>query len=106
MSNAVSIAKDATVGGVARVARAVPRMGKKADILPISKVVPIVKSAEDEYEDTLRALSEASVNRHFEPYVDIDWESPDFAVTEDDDRWILNASSDPLGAHPWYQAQP
>jgi len=72
----------------------------------VSKVVPIKKSAEDEYNDTLRALAEASVNRHFEPYVDIAWDSPDFAVTEDDDRWILNAACDPLGAHPWYQAQP
>jgi hypothetical protein len=57
------------------------------------------------YAATLTTLSDASVRRNFNPYTDIDWESPEFAVTDDDPRWILPAS-DPLGRHPWYQAQP
>ena len=60
----------------------------------------------DGYDETLRQLSEASVHKHFDPYVDIAWDSPEFAVVPDDDRWILNPEDDPLGAHPWYRAQP
>ncbi|WP_084352006.1 AurF N-oxygenase family protein [Millisia brevis] len=58
-----------------------------------------------EYYDNLRLLSEGSVNRHFDAYTDIDWQSPEFAVIEDDERWILPAT-DPLGGHPWYLAAP
>ncbi|BBZ43760.1 hypothetical protein MPRM_10410 [Mycobacterium parmense] len=57
-----------------------------------------------DYVDALATLSDGSVRRNFNPYTDIDWESPEFAVTRDDPRWILPAS-DPLGRHPWYQAQ-
>lgn len=56
------------------------------------------------YVDMLTTLSEGSVRRNFNPYTDIDWDAPDFAVTADDQRWIL-PESDPLGRHPWYQAQ-
>lgn len=56
------------------------------------------------YAATLTSLSEASV-RHFNPFADVDWESPIFSVTENDPRWVLS-TSDPLGGHPWYQAQP
>src|SRR5690606_5523289 len=58
-----------------------------------------------QYVDMLNTLSEGSVRRNFNPYIDIDWEAPEFAVTPDDERWILPAT-DPLGRHPWYQAQP
>jgi hypothetical protein len=58
-----------------------------------------------DYVDMLKTLSEGSVRRNFNPYTDIDWKSPEFAVFDDDPRWILPAS-DPLGRHPWYQAQP
>ena len=57
------------------------------------------------YVETLTALSEGSVRRNFNPYTDIDWDDPEFAVTSDDERWIL-PESDPLGRHPWYRAQP
>ncbi len=58
-----------------------------------------------EYVDMLTTLSEGSVRRNFNPYTDIDWDSPEFAVIDNDERWILPAT-DPLGRHPWYQAQP
>ena len=57
-----------------------------------------------QYVDTLTTLSEGSVRRNFNPYTDIDWDSAEFAVTPDDERWIL-PGTDPLGKHPWYQAQ-
>ena len=58
-----------------------------------------------EYVATLATLSEGSVRRHFNPYTDIDWDAPEFSVTKNDPRWVLSAT-DPLGRHPWYQAQP
>lgn len=63
------------------------------------------EASDDAYNETLRLLSEGSVNKNFDPYLDIDWDSPEFAVIPDDPRWILPAETDPLGAHPWYQAQ-
>lgn len=56
------------------------------------------------YTDMLNTLSEGSVRRHFNPYIDIDWDASEFAVTPNDERWIL-PGTDPLGRHPWYQAQ-
>jgi hypothetical protein len=57
-----------------------------------------------EYVDMLTTLSEGSVRRNFNPYTDIDWNSEEFAVVDNDERWILPAT-DPFGRHPWYQAQ-
>ncbi|MCG7582877.1 diiron oxygenase [Mycolicibacterium sp. OfavD-34-C] len=58
-----------------------------------------------EYVDMLNTLSDGSVRRNFNPYTDIDWDSPEFAVIPNDERWILPAT-DPIGQHPWYQSQP
>ena len=57
------------------------------------------------YADRLRTLSEASVHQHFDAFLDIDWDHPDFAIDPDDERWIL-PEADVLGRHPWYQALP
>lgn len=59
---------------------------------------------DQDYRDTLRVLSEGSVARRFDPYLDIDWDSPEFQIDPADPRWIL-PECDPLGAHPWYKAQ-
>jgi len=56
------------------------------------------------YVEKLATLSEGSVRRNFNPYTDIAWDSPEFAVVPNDPRWIL-PDTDPLGGHPWYQAQ-
>jgi hypothetical protein len=56
------------------------------------------------YVDMLTTLSEASLRRSFNPYSDVNWQSPECAVTPNDPRWIL-PSSDLLGAHPWYRSQ-
>ncbi|WP_067541287.1 AurF N-oxygenase family protein [Nocardia crassostreae] len=64
---------------------------------------PVVAEAL-EYAQKLLLLSEGSVNKHFDPYEDIDWENPDFDVDAKPERWILPRSADPLGRHPWYQA--
>jgi hypothetical protein len=57
------------------------------------------------YCDTLATLSEGSVRRNFNPYTDVEWESPDFVVFENDPRWIL-PQTDPIGRSAWYQEQP
>jgi P-aminobenzoate N-oxygenase AurF len=59
----------------------------------------------DSYRATLDRLSKASVEKHWEPYIDIPWDDPDFAIDPDDPRWKL-PPVDQLGGHPWYQAQP
>jgi len=56
------------------------------------------------YVNTLTTLSDASVRRNFDPYTDIRWDARELAVTENDPRWVLNAS-DPLGRNPWYRTQ-
>ncbi|RDI67227.1 AurF N-oxygenase family protein [Nocardia pseudobrasiliensis] len=57
------------------------------------------------YRETLQTLSEGSVHRNFDPYLDIDWDGPEFAIDPDDPRWILDPEIDPLGATRWYREQ-
>ncbi|GAA3128071.1 diiron oxygenase [Planomonospora alba] len=57
------------------------------------------------YEAVIERLSKASVDKHWEPYVDIPWDDEDFLVRQDDPRWEL-PEVDRLGGHPWYRAQP
>jgi hypothetical protein len=57
------------------------------------------------YEDTLRTLSEASVERYFNAFKDIAWDSPELAVDPMDERWIL-PELDLLGASDWYRSLP
>ncbi|MRH88237.1 diiron oxygenase [Nocardia sp. SYP-A9097] len=64
---------------------------------------PVVAEAV-EYAHKLLLLSEGSVNRSFDPFEDIDWENPDFDANTKPERWILPASADPIGRHPWYLA--
>ncbi|MFC8270233.1 diiron oxygenase [Streptomyces cinereoruber] len=61
--------------------------------------------SQESYHERLRTLSEASVHIHFDAFTDIDWDNPEFAIDPKDPRWVLPAA-DPLGGHPWYQAQP
>ncbi|MFI5782141.1 diiron oxygenase [Nocardia sp. NPDC051570] len=68
-------------------------------------VDPVVAQAQ-EYAQKLMLLSEGSVNKHFDPFEDIDWDDPDFAADAGEERWVLPVSGDTLGRHPWYQAQP
>ena len=63
-------------------------------------------ATENNYAQILDDLSAASVHRNFDPYIDIDWDAPHMAVTENDPRWILSYEVDPIGRHPWYQSLP
>src|SRR4051812_3831964 len=60
----------------------------------------------EQYAEILNGLSQASVERHFDAFLDIPWDHEDFRVDPHDERWVLPADVDPLGGHEWYQAQP
>ncbi|RMI32902.1 AurF N-oxygenase family protein [Nocardia stercoris] len=72
-------------------------------VAPESDLDPIVEEAM-QYAGKLMLLSEGSVNKHFDPFEDIDWDNPDFDADTKPERWILPESADPLGRHPWYRA--
>lgn len=57
-----------------------------------------------QYVATLRSLSESSVRRRFDPFSDIEWDAPEYAITRDDPRWVLK--DDPLARTSWYRSQP
>lgn len=59
----------------------------------------------EQYAEVLHGLSVASVEHHFDAFVDVPWDHEDFQIDRTDPRWILPANADPLGSHPWYQAQ-
>ena len=59
-----------------------------------------------QYRDLMQTLSDGSVNRRFDPYLDIPWDSPEFAIDPDDPRWVLSPEIDPLGATQWYRELP
>ena len=50
-------------------------------------------------------LNRQSVSRHFDAYVDVDWDGPAMALDPEDPRWELSAD-DPLGATTWYRQLP
>jgi hypothetical protein len=57
------------------------------------------------YEERLRGLSRASVDKHYEAYRDIDWDAPEHQIVADDPRFCLSPAS-ALGATAWYRALP
>lgn len=71
-----------------------------------SSTVPLTQEVGKDYRDALQTLSEGSVNRRFDPYLDIDWDSPELALDPKDPRWVLSPEIDPLGATAWYRSQP
>lgn len=64
------------------------------------------RTADDaQYETFVQRLSKASVDKHWEPYIDIAWDAPEMSIDLSDPRWEVT-EVDSLGAHPWYRAQP
>jgi hypothetical protein len=50
-------------------------------------------------------LNRASVAKHFDAYLDVDWDASDHAIDPADPRWQLS-EEDPVGASAWYRALP
>jgi len=59
----------------------------------------------DNYEKLLGRLSDQSVRKHCDAYVDVAWDTPELAIEAQDPRWELPAW-DELGGTGWYRAQP
>jgi hypothetical protein len=64
----------------------------------------VTTTTRNDYERTLATLSEASVHQHFDAFVDVPWDDPEYAITPNDERWIL-PPADPLGSTQWYRSQ-
>jgi hypothetical protein len=60
----------------------------------------------EEYGRLLMTLSEGSVHRHFDPYLDIEWDAPELQIDPRDPGWVLSPELDPLGATEWYRSLP
>ena len=60
---------------------------------------------DDVFTAMVTRLSRQSVDKHFDAYVDVDWDAPDMAINPDDPRFSL-WSFDPLAATDWYRSQP
>lgn len=57
----------------------------------------------ESYDALLRRLSELSVRKYFDPYLDIDWQAPENAIDPADPRFCIDEDS-PLARTAWYRA--
>jgi hypothetical protein len=64
---------------------------------------PSDPDAEGAFHALVRRLSEQSVRKHFDAYVDVPWD--DHEIDPTDPRWELRAT-DPLAATDWYRSLP
>lgn len=71
--------------------------------LPAEDVGPA--GANDVFAAMVARLSRQSVDKHFDAYLDVDWEAPEMAIDPEDNRFSL-WSFDPLAATDWYRSQP
>jgi len=60
------------------------------------------KDPEATFRSIVDRLSRQSVERHFDAYADVDWDSPEMSVRQDDPRWAL-WDDDPLAGTRWYR---
>ena len=60
------------------------------------------RSRPDAYEALVGRLSQQSVTKHFDAYVDVPWDEAAYQIDREDPRWELPAD-DPLGATEWYR---
>jgi P-aminobenzoate N-oxygenase AurF len=59
----------------------------------------------DHFTELVERLSRQSVDKHFEAYVDVPWDDPEYAIDQTDPRWELDDDSG-LGATEWYRSLP
>lgn len=60
-------------------------------------------SGTEAFHKLVERLSRQSVDKHFDAYGDIDWDSPEMLIDPGDPRWVLS-DMDPLGGTDWYRA--
>lgn len=78
-------------------------MSQTIEMPELPDIAPEV--SRERYAEILQGLSQASVDRHFDAFLDIPWDHPDFEIDRSDPRWVL-PEVDPLGSHEWYRSQP
>ena len=59
----------------------------------------------EQFEALVTRLSRQSVDKHFDPFVDIAWDDPEMAVDIADPRWEA-VVPEPLRGTSWFQQQP
>src|SRR5437764_11766786 len=57
------------------------------------------------FDQLLGRLSNQSLHKRFDAYLDVPWDEPGYEIDPDDPRWELGPD-DVLGGHDWYKAQP
>src|SRR5438128_4824114 len=65
----------------------------------------VSNTTSDRFDTIVLRLSHLSVEKHFEAYVDIDWDDPALAIEATDPRWEL-WGLDELSKSDWYRSQP
>jgi hypothetical protein len=73
--------------------------------LPSEETLEPALAGTSAYRALVERLSRQSVAKHYDAYLDIPWDDPDYAVDPADPRWELS-TNDPLGATAWYRALP
>lgn len=66
---------------------------------------PADTSPEDVRDAMIARLSQQSIDKRFEAFVDIAWDNPEMAIDPTDPRWKL-WDFDPLGSTDWYRGLP
>lgn len=61
---------------------------------------------QENYDERLETLSMGSVNRSFDPYSDIDWDSSELGPEKNPELWILTPETDVLATSEWYLSLP
>lgn len=69
----------------------------------IDLAASVRRERDDRYTGLVQRLSRQSVEKHFNPFVDIDWDHPDLAIVPEDPRWIPVAET-AFGGSPWFEA--
>jgi hypothetical protein len=77
------------------------------DTLSLEEEVSTNAASADGFERLLERLNRQSVTpgKHFDAYVDVPWDEPEYAIDPTDPRWELG-DDHPLGATEWYRSQP
>jgi hypothetical protein len=75
----------------------------EVDVAPNAAVVAggAADSGDDAYTALVRRLSRQSVDKHVNPFVDIDWDHPDLRIEPTDPRWIPAAGG--FAETDWYR---
>src|SRR5579884_440895 len=73
------------------------------DTAPADSAVSVDDQA---YQQLVARLSRQSVEKHYDAYADVAWDSEELRIDPADPRWELRPGLDPLAATEWYRNLP